>query len=59
MHKMAIAQKECNESAYWLALLNQAGYLTDTEFQSITDDQQAIAKILSAIILTMKQNSKK
>ena len=24
VHKLAIAQKECNESLYWLKLLNQA-----------------------------------
>lgn len=27
IHKMAIAQKECNESIYWLELLKETEYL--------------------------------
>ena len=59
VHKMAVAQKECNESGYWLDLLHQSGYLTETEFRSIAKDQKEIAKILSSIILTMKKKDKK
>ena len=54
IHKMAIAQKEANESAYWLELLHQSHYLTDAEFNSIISDQQEIGKLLSSIILTSK-----
>lgn len=55
VHKMAIAQKENNETAYWLELLHQSCYLNSNEFQSIMQDQVEIAKILSSIILTMKE----
>ena len=31
IHKLAIAQKECDETIYWLELLIQSGYLTEQE----------------------------
>ncbi len=34
IHKLAIAQKEANESDYWLELLFQSEYLNETQFQS-------------------------
>ena len=54
IHKMAIAQKEANESAYWLELLHQSGSLNDKEFDSIIQNQTEISKILASIILTSK-----
>lgn len=35
IHKLAIAQKEANESDYWLKLLFQSEYLNETQFQSL------------------------
>ena len=35
IHKMAIAQKECNETLYWLELLRETDYLSTQEFESI------------------------
>lgn len=37
-HKMSIAQKEINESLYWLELLKETSYLTNEQFQSINAD---------------------
>lgn len=54
IHKMAIAQKEAGETAYWLELLYQSGFLGDKAFASIIQDQAEIAKILASIILTSK-----
>ena len=34
IHKLAIAQKEANETDYWLELLFQSEYLNETQFQS-------------------------
>ena len=34
-HKMAIAQKEINETIYWLELLKETNYLTKKQFDSI------------------------
>lgn len=54
IHKMAIAQKEANESGYWLELLRESGLLSQKEFESIFSDQVAIGKILASIILSCK-----
>jgi four helix bundle protein len=55
-HKMAIAQKEINESIYWLELLNETGYLTNEQFQSINKDAIEIIKLLTSIIKSVKLN---
>ncbi len=56
-HKMAIAQKEMNETIYWLALLNETGYLTQAEFNSINEDAVEIIKLITSIIKTAKSNT--
>jgi four helix bundle protein len=58
IHKMAIAQKEANETGYWLELLHETGYLNDRECDSIIKEQVEIGKILASIILTSKENVK-
>lgn len=55
IHKLAIAQKEANETDYWLELLFQSDYLNQTQFQSIKSDVIEINKILASIIITTKQ----
>ena len=47
--KMKIAQKEANETHYWLMLLHKTKYLTDKEYASLNDDLSEILKILTAI----------
>jgi four helix bundle protein len=59
IHKLGIAQKECDEALYWLELLEETEYLTKPEFDSISADAFEILKILKSIILTMKQKMKK
>ena len=59
IHKLAIAQKEANESDYWLELLFQSEFLNDTQFQSLKIDIVEINKILASIIISTKQNLKK
>ncbi len=54
IHKLAIAQKECNESIYWLELLEASNYLTRTEFDSINTDAVELIKLLTSIIKTTK-----
>ena len=54
--KMYIALKECNESRYWLRLLNRASYLSNEEFDSIYNDSDEILKLLISITKTLKDN---
>lgn len=53
---MAIAQKEINESLYWLELLKETAYLKETEFQSLNSDATEIIKLITRIIKTTKAN---
>ena len=55
-HKMSIAQKEINESIYWLELLKETGYLTNEQFQSINADAVEIIKLITSIIKSVKLN---
>ena len=59
IHKFAIAQKESNETDYWLELLFQSEYLNEVQYQSLKSDIVEINKILASIIITTKQNLKK
>ena len=38
IHKIAIVQKEINESLYWLELLSKTGYITTKQFTNIEKD---------------------
>ncbi len=55
-HKMAIAQKEMNETLYWIELLKETNYLRKDQFDSINTDATEIMKLLTAIIRTTKSN---
>ena len=56
IHKMAIAQKEINETIYWLELLNATDYLTLEQFESINKDAIEVIKLITSIIKTVKNN---
>lgn len=47
IHKLAIAQKECDESLYWLELLKETNYLSETEYKSISNDAIELLNITS------------
>jgi four helix bundle protein len=55
--KLSIAQKEINESMYWLDLLAATDYLTPTQANSLCTDAIELLKLLTAIIKTAKSNS--
>ncbi|MFC2100398.1 four helix bundle protein [Bacteroidota bacterium] len=55
IHKLAIAQKECDETMYWLELLKETDYLNQDEFNEIYSESNEILKILKSIILTIKK----
>lgn len=55
IHKLAIAQKECDETIYWLELLKETDYLSEIEFESICLNAKELLKIIRSSILTTKQ----
>lgn len=58
IHKMAIAQKEINESIYWLELLKETNYLDQPTFITLEQDAIEILKLVTSIIKSTKQNIK-
>lgn len=58
IHKMGVAQKECDESLYWLELLHSTKYLDDSSFQVQSKMANELLKIIRSIILTSKSKLK-
>ena len=56
IHKMAIAQKEINETIYWLELMQATNLLSQEEFDSINSDAVEIIKLITSSIKTAKKN---
>lgn len=56
INKLYIAEKECNESKYWLKILYKTDYLTEEEYSSMNNDCLEIARMLASIIKTTKKN---
>ncbi len=59
IHKLAIAQKECDETMYWLELLKATNFISENEFNSISKDNLELLKMLKSSILTVKSSLKK
>ncbi len=57
IHKLAIAQKECDETMYWLELLKESNYIEFNEFSTIHDSASSLLKMLRSSILTAKQKT--
>lgn len=48
--KMNIALKEASESEYWIELLQETGYLTQEEGESLLDDCRELIRLLTSIV---------
>ena len=56
IHKMKIALKEANETAYWLELLHETNYLDETQFQVLNSMCVELNRVLISIVKTTKDN---
>jgi len=56
IHKLGIAQKECNETLYWLELLYATHYLDKESFSSIYQEAEELLKIIKSITISTKSN---
>ena len=54
IHKLQIAQKEANESIYWLELLEATDYISKTEFLKLINACTELLKMLTSSIKTAK-----
>ncbi len=59
IHKLAIAQKECDETLYWLELLKDSEYLNQKEFDSLYQDATELLKMIRSAIITSKSKPPK
>lgn len=56
IHKYGIAQKECNETIYWLKLMHRTEYIDQKQFDSMNNDAVELLKIITASIITAKKS---
>ena len=59
LSKMSIAYKEADETDYWLNLLHDNGYLSESQYESLKKDMDRILKVLTSIVKTMNEKVKK
>jgi len=59
IHKLGIAQKECDESLYWLELLHETAYLAEKEFTGIYHEASELLRMIRSAIITMKAKKQK
>jgi len=55
IHKLGIAQKECNETIYWLDLLKETDFIQQEEYDSLTADASGLLKMIRSAIMTSKK----
>ena len=51
-----ISLKEANETEYWLMLLKDSDYITNSSFESIHQDCRELIKLLASIVKTTKNS---
>jgi four helix bundle protein len=54
IHKLAIAQKECDESLYWMELLIETKSLAGVEIETILTKATELFKMIRSAIVTPK-----
>ena len=58
IHKYGIAQKECSETIYWIKLLYRTDFITEKQFESLSEDTVELLKMITASIITAKKSLK-
>jgi four helix bundle protein len=57
IHKMGIAQKEADETLYWLELLEATMFITKDNFEKNAKTCSELLKIIRSIIITSKSRN--
>ena len=57
IHKLGLAQKEVNETIYWLELLETSKFISVDQFKSLNRDAVEIMKLLITIIRSLKSSN--
>ena len=56
IHKLGIAQKEANETIYWLKVLYGSELITKTQYDELINNVSELYRIITACIKTAKNN---
>jgi len=56
VHKLGIAQKECDETLYWLELLFEIELLEADTFKKLSSQADELFRMIKSSILTTKSN---
>ena len=59
IHKFSIAQKENNETLYWLRLCVKADFMKKSDFEKLYSNATELIKLITKIIVTSKNNLKR
>ncbi|MGC3945957.1 MAG: four helix bundle protein [Chryseolinea sp.] len=55
-YKLGVALRECDETAFWLELLSESHYITQSQFNELNAQAQELMRILTSILKTTRQN---
>lgn len=58
IHKLGIAQKEANETIYWLKVIHRCGYIDNQLYESLVAEADELVRIITATILSLKKKQK-
>lgn len=56
---LGIAAKELSETQYWLAIIQNAGWLSDNQLNDLISENQELLKITKSMIARTKINQRK
>ena len=59
VHKLAIAQKEANETIYWLKVLYGSELITKSQYDELLNDARELYRIIAASLKTLKMGNDK
>ena len=54
IHKLGIAQKECDESLFWLSIMKDTNFISLEQYQSMFKDANELLKMIRSAIITSK-----
>lgn len=59
INKMSIALKEANETAYWISILKDTNYLSESQFDTLYSECKELIAMLVATVKTGKARNEK
>ena len=54
IHKLGVAQKECDESLFWLSIMKDTLFINSEQYQSMSKDAKELLKMIRSAIITSK-----